>query len=1402
MFVLKIIVITSAILNIGSPAVHCGSDPVFEFQCLTPECDSALVNDKISVGRRLISPKHNVTILGQNDDMYLVKSSKGKISKMYRREIRIFHLAKREHWKFKVNVFKKNFEICESNNQDNEEKDSDSSVPHISTNTDETIFKISDGNDTSEVLQDESNKDTEQYDDKLNNETDLFPSDYDNDIDESIEIESEDESDLVDNLVVNPSKIDSDVARNSVNEILSTNSVQILNSDPVDSDKNYKAKTISQQNIHTSTSDQQLENNFSTECSLDSCVNGVKENIVTENSKSKISPVSTDDSLQQIIDNIQITQQSTNLDKTDNSINESTNNLSPKNINSEVSLQDDNNNGTEEFVSNSSYQQEIKHVKTTQEPSHLDKMDNSIKKSVNMAPQISNTDINLQDNNNGTEMSNMNSHLQQKSKPIQTTQQLPSEGENIDVSIKKSVSINTAQQDPIMVVNSKENNNDTKELNMNSSHQAKTDEVETVQKLPNVEAKTNVLIKESVSGVGSQNSNTVVVDNDGTGQLNTFQQEYTNSDSLPAITEADNQQVNNNYKQPPLLEKEKENVEINNESEILNDNVMPIEDNLKDEIIYQSVVSETKDDIPVLSNDHKEPKSQNIQKDNLPNVESNISNNDSADANTTNSSPLQELINTTEIVTSNDYHTTVINEMDVTAVLNKKSIDQCTSAECLQSVDNTPNHDYEIINHQYNTENKELPYENIHKTMEYNNNEQLKEFVPKSFVASFGHPDTCSGVNCLNFKRNVEKLVKSPQPLNPAPKHLQSDEISHSANIDYEKEIVKENIINEITEQSVVELSLLDHFHNWLSSPTMITIDFVWNIFSDNSSEYKDVYPDAVESQKMLEHNKSIKHSELYFIVVAVVTLLFSLIYYKYQNGTYENHLLTLLAAKDQNLLIIEKELLLLKELNSGNTQSTTERNSEIESLSDHLTKSEDIISSQAIRIENLEQEIVELTENGMEMHTLLSSALESSTQKKEQLNTLKVKLVDSENLIAALTKKNFEKSTELEKRIDNGKALSITVEELTNKNNSLAEDKAKLSLQVEEVINKNIVKESKLQSELNNLQFELDKQTHDLMTAKNEALLSKEALQEIMSQKCNPADSKQFSSSIKLSAELKSAKQISEGYKHKLNEALKSNQQFLDHIEVLKSDIVNLENNCSKLETMNEESVNKLNILTKFFKEQEQEYLKQINEKAVLCDDREGESSDLNERIKSLNQEIFNYKSEIQSLKKEITDQETSFKIQISAADKKASDYWISFRQAERKLKEMELETAQLRNKLTLVDKKLENGAKSIDSSKDFEDELLDIPLPTVSPDFTLLTLLDFEPPPPILTNQRLPPLGALGQAPSPPAPLSRRHNRSLSPGSPTPLQRSSAFRPLAQRYNYMNRENSLGHSDESLDK
>lgn len=55
-------------------------------------------------------------------------------------------------------------------------------------------------------------------------------------------------------------------------------------------------------------------------------------------------------------------------------------------------------------------------------------------------------------------------------------------------------------------------------------------------------------------------------------------------------------------------------------------------------------------------------------------------------------------------------------------------------------------------------------------------------------------------------------------------------------------------------------------------------------------------------------------------------------------------------------------------------------------------------------------------------------------------------------------------------------------------------------------------------------------------------------------------------------------------------------NNFFIDHIDDLKNSIVSLENSISKLEEEKQESINKLNILTKFFKEQEKEYLKYVN--------------------------------------------------------------------------------------------------------------------------------------------------------------------------------------------------------------
>lgn len=73
-----------------------------------------------------------------------------------------------------------------------------------------------------------------------------------------------------------------------------------------------------------------------------------------------------------------------------------------------------------------------------------------------------------------------------------------------------------------------------------------------------------------------------------------------------------------------------------------------------------------------------------------------------------------------------------------------------------------------------------------------------------------------------------------------------------------------------------------------------------------------------------------------------------------------------------------------------------------------------------------------------------------------------------------------------------------------------------------------------------------MDKQAIALITAENEAIQSKDALQEMVTHKFNQTDANKLLSSIKLSTELKSANQMCGRYKQKLDESLKLNKQYL----------------------------------------------------------------------------------------------------------------------------------------------------------------------------------------------------------------------------------------------------------------
>jgi len=667
-----------------------------------------------------------------------------------------------------VTIHKTNFEVCDLRNQKDEKNHNDLKIVQINTNIDNL-----------DVNNDVNFNELDETDININESEFIHSSEnvsYE-DNNDSLEIKIEDE--LVDTFVQSPSNMDKNK----------------INSDSVELEK------VKQNNT---TIPQKLENDSLTECHLGSCSKDISkhnENIFTsktDNSYQQISKRNKADSLteksintnvissnlnvddlkddnidiktfnienhdQQNNEQIAITKQRANLEKTDNLMEESFNNTARQNSSTE-NLQ--NNNDIENLNTKNSNQQ-----RSDQFPNII-KTDSPSKELINNAISPNSNTVDLKDDNNDTKKFNIESYDQQNNKEIAITKH--------HTKLGKTDNVTEDSFNNITLQNSSTENlqsSDTENLNTESSNQQRSDQ------FPNT-IETDNLSKESINNLVPPNPNTVELqDNNNIEHFTKIQlQKNTKSGSLPEMTEVDNQQLDNSKK--------------------------------------------IKVDFPIESNYHKGPEFHNSHKEKVIANDESTTNNDSMDSNITHSSSLENINNNTDIVSSANYPTVDI-EVDKT-VKNKNSIDQCTSeSECEQSIDSITKHNYESISHQHKPENNVLPYKNNHVFMP---GPKSKEFEPKSFVSSFGHPDTCSGVNCLKFKRNTEKITK---PLNSVT-NPDSDTTLHPINTNFEKQ----NVIEEITEKSNEEFSFLDYFPNVLSFPIINSIDCLWNIFEKYSDEF------------------------------------------------------------------------------------------------------------------------------------------------------------------------------------------------------------------------------------------------------------------------------------------------------------------------------------------------------------------------------------------------------------------------------------------------------------------------------------------------------------------------------------------------------------------------------------
>lgn len=205
--------------------------------------------------------------------------------------------------------------------------------------------------------------------------------------------------------------------------------------------------------------------------------------------------------------------------------------------------------------------------------------------------------------------------------------------------------------------------------------------------------------------------------------------------------------------------------------------------------------------------------------------------------------------------------------------------------------------------------------------------------------------------------------------------------------------------------------------------------------------------------------------------------------------------------------------------------------------------------------------------------------------------------------------------------------------------------------------------------------------------------------------------------------------------------------------LESLKSVNISLKEETDNASKERLKAVTELEVLSKYYKEKELEYGKEIGVQRVKREQKEEDATSMAARLDSFEEENETLKKHMKSVKKELEETERRYKSQINSLEKQSHENWIAARNAERKYEESKAEASALRQTLTLSVKSpppsdlslsgfvLDDSASSISSLPDgFNTSLQQLPVPP-------------PPPPPLMMpsfNSLIPGMGHL----NPPAP------------------------------------------------
>ncbi|XP_012062298.1 PREDICTED: transport and Golgi organization protein 1 [Atta cephalotes] len=432
----------------------------------------------------------------------------------------------------------------------------------------------------------------------------------------------------------------------------------------------------------------------------------------------------------------------------------------------------------------------------------------------------------------------------------------------------------------------------------------------------------------------------------------------------------------------------------------------------------------------------------------------------------------------------------------------------------------------------------------------------------------------------------------------------------------------------------------------------------------------------------------------MYLCVTAFATLAFTLGYYYIENIRRDGQLIARINDLEKELLVSTKECEVLGE----NLKSIKDKlhciedesfgsNEMVVSLKADLEISQNAKMELEEQVTSLEKELENITEAGLEMERMLREMLSSNNEVNplaQSVENLQTRLDTQQAANESLTNALNLKAQEIE---------TLSAELISAKKKCEELEVKYLQIQDELATQKNLKNniEQTLTDEIHNLEEQVEQLSTEKSSLhkelKDKEIEVKELL-EIISQvkSTNNLDLEKLYDVSRIKIEAVQLREERDELKMRLNDVDGAHQLLEEHMKLVKEEIVALSDQCKMAVKEKKDAETRLEVLSKFFQDKETERQK---EEAIWLQ-KQGEVVSTVERLHTMQNEIQNYKQQIEMLKREIVDQEREYKNQISALETKAHEQWVAARQNERRLEESKAEAGQLRNRLTLVEKNL----------------------------------------------------------------------------------------------------------------